>query len=97
MVGGLALAANVAGATLLYRFRSAESNLRSAWLCSRNDALGNVAVLGAAAGVWATASPWPDIAVGVGIAALVLVSAAQVIRQALGELRPPVAAPATSA
>lgn len=88
LVGALALAANVACAVLLYRFRAAESNLRSAWLCSRNDAIGNVAVLAAAAGVWGTATHWPDLIVGAGMATLALIASVQVIRQALGELRP---------
>jgi Co/Zn/Cd efflux system component len=85
IVGALALAANVACAALLYRFRAAESNLRSAWLCSRNDAIGNVAVLAAAFGVWGTATQWPDLVVGVGMASLAMLSSVQVIRQALGE------------
>ncbi len=86
LVGSVALAANVACAALLYRFRAAESNLRSAWLCSRNDAVGNVAVLAAAAGVWDTATHWPDLIVGVGMAVLAMVASVQVIRQAVGEL-----------
>jgi Co/Zn/Cd efflux system component len=85
-VGALALAANLACAALLYRFRAAESNLRSAWLCSRNDAIGNVAVLAAAAGVWGTATHWPDLAVGVGMAALAMTASVQILRQALAEL-----------
>jgi Co/Zn/Cd efflux system component len=84
-VGALALAANVACAALLYRFRTAESNLRSAWLCSRNDAVGNVAVLAAAFGVWGTATQWPDLVVGVGMASLAMIASVQVIRQAIKE------------
>lgn len=86
VVGLVALTANIMCAALLYRYRSAESNLRSAWLCSRTDALNNVAVLAAAAGVWGTASSWPDLVVGAGLATLVLFSAAQVMHQALAEL-----------
>lgn len=85
-VGALALAVNVACAALLYRFRGAEANLRSAWLCSRNDAIGNLAVLAAAVGVWGTATHWPDVIVGVGMATLAIVAAVQVIRQAIGEI-----------
>ena len=91
VIGTLALGVNVVCAALLYRFRSAEANLRSAWLCSRNDAIGNLAVLAAAAGVWGTATHWPDVIVGVGMATLALIGSAQVIRQAWGELHPPAA------
>jgi cation diffusion facilitator family transporter len=83
----LALAVNVAVAVLLYRFRSGDSNLRSIWLCSRNDAIGNIAVLAAAGGVFATASRWPDLMVAVAIAALNISAAVHVIRLAAGELR----------
>ena len=86
IVGSLALAANLVCAALLYQFRNAESNLRSAWLCSRNDAIGNIAVLVAAAGVWGTATPWPDLIVGAGMAVLAIHASVQVIRQAIGEL-----------
>jgi Co/Zn/Cd efflux system component len=86
MVGTLALSANLACAALLYRFRASESNLRSAWLCSRNDAIGNVAVLFAAAGVWGTATPWPDLIVGAGMASLAMISSVQVIKQAFSEV-----------
>ena len=91
VVGTLGLAANVACAALLYRFRDAEANLRSAWLCSRNDAIGNLAVLAAAAGVWGTATHWPDLIVGAGMATLALVGSVQVIRQAWGEMHAPAA------
>jgi Co/Zn/Cd efflux system component len=87
LVGTLALAANVTGAALLYRHRSGDSNRRSVWLCSRNDAIANVAVIAAAGAVFATGSAWPDLAVGFFMAALSLHSAGQVIRQATGELR----------
>ena len=82
----LALVANVGVAAMLFRFRAGDSNMRSVWLCSRNDAISNVAVIAAAAGVAATASGWPDIAVAVVIAALSLSSAWQVIRLARTEL-----------
>ncbi len=86
-VGFVALAANVGSAALLYRFRAGDSNMRSVWLCSRNDALGNIAVLLAASGVFATGSAWPDLVVGLILASLALSSSFQVIRQAVGELR----------
>lgn len=87
VVGFLALLANVGVAIMLFRHRSGDSNMRSVWLCSRNDAIGNIAVMIAAAGVFGTGSAWPDLAVAVVMASLALWSAAQVISQALGELR----------
>jgi len=83
----LALAVNVGVAALLYRHRGGDAQRRSVWLCSRNDALGNLAVMAAAAGVWATAHGWPDIAVALVLAGLALSSGVSVIRQARGELR----------
>ena len=83
----LALAVNIGVAVLLYRYRSGDSNMRSVWLCSRNDALGNVAVVLAAAGVFGTGRAWPDLLVAVGMAALALGSAWSVLRQARAELR----------
>lgn len=91
-VGVLALAANLASALLLYAFREGDSNMRSVWLCSRNDAIGNVAVMLAAGGVFATGSAWPDLLVAAVLAGLALNASALVIRQAAGELR--MAAPA---
>ncbi len=85
-IGVLALAVNVSVAMMLYRHRAGDSNARSIWLCSRNDAIGNVAVLLAAAGVFALGSRWPDLAVAALIAALNFVAAAQVARQASSEL-----------
>lgn len=85
-VGLLALAANVTVALLLFRYRDGDANVRSVWLCSRNDALANVAVLAAAGGVAVTGSGWPDIAVAAGIAFLALSAAVSVIRQARQEL-----------
>lgn len=87
-VAVLALAVNVTCAVLLYKFRSGDANMRSVWLCSRNDAVANVMVMMAAAGVWGTATAWPDLAVGVVIAALGLNSGFQVLRQARRELTP---------
>jgi Co/Zn/Cd efflux system component len=85
-VGVLALAANVGSALLLYRFRNGDANVRSVWLCSRNDAIGNVAVVGAAGLVALSGSGWPDVAVAAAMACLFLSSAIQIVRQALGEL-----------
>ena len=85
--GMLALLVNVAVALMLYRYRTGDSNMRSIWLCSRNDALANIAVMLAAAGVFATATGWPDILVAVLIAGLNLGAAVRVMQQAMGELR----------
>ena len=86
-IGVLALAANVGSALLLYRFRNGDANVRSVWLCSRNDAIGNLAVVGAAGLVALSGSGWPDVAVAAAMACLFLSSAFQIVRQALGELR----------
>lgn len=83
----LALIANVGVAVLLYRYREGDSNMQSIWLCSRNDAIGNIAVLMAAGGVFASASRWPDLLVAVLIAGLSLSAAYRVIRLALTEMR----------
>jgi Co/Zn/Cd efflux system component len=72
---------------LLYAHRNGDAQARSVWLCSRNDALGNLAVIGAAGGVWATAQGWPDIAVALMLAWLAMTSGASVIRHAQRELR----------
>lgn len=85
--GTLALVANLTSAAILYRHRFGDSNMRSVWLCTRNDAITNVAVIAAASGVWVSATGWPDLAVGAVIATLALSSAIAVLRQASGELR----------
>ncbi len=85
-IGTLALAANVASALLLMRYREGDANVRSVWLCSRNDAIGNCAVLAAAALVAVTHTPWPDLAVAAAMAALFLNSSIQIVRQSIGEL-----------
>ena len=88
-VGFAALVANVICALLLVGFREGDANMRSVWLCSRNDAIGNIAVLAAAGGVLATDAGWPDAAVAVVMASLALTSSWQVIRHATAELRAP--------
>ena len=87
VVGFLALAANVASVIILARYKDGDANVRSVWLCSRNDAIGNVAVMIAAVGVWGTASKWPDLAVAAIMASLFLWSSAQILRQSARELR----------
>jgi Co/Zn/Cd efflux system component len=94
VVAALALAVNVTVAVLLYAFRSGDANMRSVWLCSRNDAIGNLAVMLAALGVSATHSAWPDLAVAVVMAMLGLSAARSVLRQARQELRAAAASPA---
>ncbi|MEC5386890.1 cation transporter [Uliginosibacterium sp. H3] len=86
VIGGLALAANLGVAALLYAWREGDSNMRSVWLCTRNDALGNIAVLIAALGVFGTGTAWPDLIVAGVMAVLALSSAWQVIRHASKEL-----------
>jgi len=86
-IGLLALVANGLCLALLWRHRADDINMSSVWLCSRNDIIANVSVLMAAAGVWYTASGWPDIVVGVALAVLFLRSAAFVLRGSLAELR----------
>ncbi len=86
-VGFLALVANVASAALLYAFRAGNANMRSVWLCSRNDAIGNVAVMLAAGGVFSLGSAWPDLLVALVMASLALSSSVLIIRHATGELR----------
>ena len=87
-VGLLALLANGTVALLLYAYRKGDANMRSVWLCARNDSIANIAVMLAATGVFATGTGWPDIAVAAVIAALNLTGAAQVIGRARDELRP---------
>lgn len=82
----LALLANVAVAWMLYAFREGDANMRSVWLCSRNDAIGNAAVFMAALGVFGTGSAWPDLAVASLMAALALHGGWTVMRQARAEL-----------
>ncbi|WP_394171419.1 cation transporter [Saccharospirillum alexandrii] len=86
-IGVMALVANLASVLILLRYRDGDANVRSVWLCSRNDAIGNVAVIAAAVLVAFTASPWPDLVVAALMAGLFLKSSVSIIRQAMGELR----------
>ena len=88
VVGVLALAVNLGVAWLLYAYREGDANMRSVWLCSRNDAIGNLAVMAAALGVFGTGSGWPDLAVAAVMGVLALSAARSVIQQARAELRP---------
>jgi Co/Zn/Cd efflux system component len=87
VIGFLALLTNLASVLLLVRYKDGDANVRSVWLCSRNDAIGNVAVMFAALGVWGTSSGWPDLVVAMIMAVLFLSSAFQIMRQALAERR----------
>ena len=86
-VGGAALIANVASFGLLWAYRHGDANMRSAWICTRNDVLGNLAVLVAALGVFGTGTGWPDIIVAAIMALLAMQGAVLVIRRASTELR----------
>ena len=86
LVGFVAMTVNVGVALMLYRFRSGDANRRSVWLCSRNDALGNIAVALAALGVFGSGQAWPDLLVAAGMAALALASAWSVMHHARAEL-----------
>lgn len=92
IVGVMALATNFGVALMLYRFRTGDANMRSVWICSRNDAIGNIAVIVAALGVFGTGSAWPDLVVAVVMAMLAMSGGWQILRHAREELRtPPVA------
>lgn len=86
LIALLALAVNVGVALMLYRYRTGDSNMRSVWICSRNDAFGNIAVALAALGVFGAGRAWPDLLVAAGMAALALSGAWSVMRQARQEL-----------
>jgi Co/Zn/Cd efflux system component len=86
VIGALALCANVGVAALLFAYRTGDANMRSVWLCSRNDAISNVAVMAAALGVLGTHSAWPDLAVAAVMGILALSSSVQVLRHAQAEL-----------
>ena len=95
VVGIVALAANAACAALLYAYRAGDANMQSVWICSRNDVLGNLAVLLAAIGVFGTGTGWPDLVVAAVMATLALQGSWIVVRQARQELRSPTAQFAT--
>ncbi|MDF2373143.1 MAG: cation transporter [Rhizobiaceae bacterium] len=86
-IGLLALAANLASVMLLMRYKDGDANVRSVWLCSRNDAIGNVAVMVASAAVWLTTSAWPDLMVAMIMAGLFLRSSQLILVQAWQEYR----------
>jgi Co/Zn/Cd efflux system component len=86
-IGVLALAANLASVLLLRPYKDGDANVRSVWLCSRNDAIGNVIVMAAALGVWGSATAWPDLAVAAVMAGIFLTSSIQILRQAWSEYR----------
>jgi Co/Zn/Cd efflux system component len=86
-VGLLALVTNGGVALTLYRFRSGEANMRSVWICSRNDAFGNIAVLLAAIGVFGSGTVWPDVIVALIMTSLSLSGGFQILRHAIAELR----------
>ncbi|PJI87935.1 cation transporter [Sphingomonas koreensis] len=87
IIGVVALVANLVCALMLWRHREGDANRRSVWICSRNDAIGNIAVVAAAFGVFGTGTAWPDIAVALVLAGLGISGGWQIIRQALAELR----------
>jgi Co/Zn/Cd efflux system component len=87
VIGFLALAANVASVLLLMSYKDGDANVRSVWLCSRNDAIGNVIVMIAAVGVWGTATAWPDLIVAGIMAGMFLSSSVQILSQSLAEWR----------
>jgi len=86
LIGALALVSNVAVALMLYRYRTADANMRSVWVCSRNDAIGNLAVMGAAIGVFGTGQGWPDLLVAAIMAALAIWGSLDVFRHARRDL-----------
>ncbi|HEX2859221.1 MAG TPA: cation transporter [Alphaproteobacteria bacterium] len=87
LIGVLAMLVNVGVAVMLYRYRTGDANMRSVWICSRNDAIGNIAVMVAALGVFGTGTAWPDTIVALIMAGLGLWGAWQVITHAWRELR----------
>jgi Co/Zn/Cd efflux system component len=89
VVGFMALCVNVGVAAILYAYRNGDANMQSVWLCSRNDAISNIAVIFAAFGVFGTASVWPDVAVASAMGLLAISSAFTVFQSARKELREP--------
>ena len=86
-VGLLALIANVVVAATLFKFRQGDSDMRSVWLCSRNDAIANLAVMGAALGVFGTGTAWPDLAVATIMGLLAITAGVSVIKHAKADIR----------
>ncbi len=84
-IGFLALAANVTSVLLLLKYKDGDANVRSVWICSRNDAIGNIAVMGAAVAVWGTTTAWPDLIVAFILASLFISSAYQILKLAIKE------------
>jgi len=87
VVGVLALAANVTSVLILMRYKDGDANVRSVWLCSRNDAIGNVAVMLAALAVWGTGTKWPDLLVAALMAGLFFYSSMRILQQSIAEIR----------
>ena len=96
LVGTIALAVNAGVALMLYRYRAGDANMRSVWICSRNDALGNLAVMLAALGVAGTGAAWPDLLVAGVMGMLALSGAWTVLRQARAEIRESTAMPTST-
>ena len=86
-IGLLAMVANLASVAILFNWRDGDSNVRSVWLCSRNDAISNVAVVIAGGAVWLTGTGWPDVIVAFIMSCLFLKSAVSILRQSMAELR----------
>ncbi len=86
VIGLLALLANVGVGLLLYRYRDGDANMRSVWLCTRNDAIGNIAIMLAALGVFGTGASWPDLVVGAIMGVLGVTAAVSVVRHSRQEL-----------
>lgn len=86
LIGMLALVANVCVALMLYAYREGDANMRSVWLCSRNDAIGNIAVMLAALGVFGSGSAWPDLLVAFIMTSLGISASIHIIKQALAEI-----------
>jgi len=87
VIGVMALVANVASVLILMRYKDGDANVRSVWLCSRNDAIGNVAVMLAALAVWGTATKWPDLLVAALMAGLFFYSSVRILQQSIAEIR----------
>lgn len=84
-IGFLALTANLASVLLLLKYKDGDANVRSVWICSRNDAIGNIAVMGAAMAVWGTTTAWPDLVVAAILASLFINSSWQIVKLAINE------------